>query len=69
LQGIVTLGVIVLIPIGWFFFGWTGPVEAWLGPSFIWALADALLWGLTAMVAMFVTSALGKVIERLSENP
>lgn len=34
LQGIVTLGVMVVIPIGWFFFDWIGPVEALLGDFF-----------------------------------
>ena len=66
LQGIITLGVMVVIPIGWFFFGWVGPVEALLGKFFLWSIADAVLWMLVAMVAMFCTAALGKVIERLS---
>ena len=69
LQGSVTLGVMIVIPIGWFFFGWSGPVEAGLGRFFIWRVVDVVLWMLASMAAMFATSALEKMIERFSASP
>ena len=55
MQGVVTLGVMVVIPVAWFFFGWSGPVVRFMGNSFVWSVADALLWLFASFVAMFVT--------------
>ena len=66
LQGIVTLGVMVVIPVGWFFFGWRGPVESALGSSFAWRVVDGVLWTIASMVAMFITVALERLVQRLS---
>jgi len=69
LQGIVTLGVMVVIPIGWFFFGWNGPLAGWIGRGFIWRVGDCVLWMLSGIAAMFATTALETVIARLSASP
>ena len=69
LQGIVTLGVQAVIPIGWLFFGWRGPVESVLGRAFVCQIADVLLWMVASMAAMFVTTALQRIMERLLADP
>jgi hypothetical protein len=66
MQGVITLGVLVVIPVGWFFFNWDGPAEIILGKSFLSSIVDVMLWMLSAMVAMFATSALRIIIERLN---
>jgi hypothetical protein len=67
-QGAITLGVMVIVPVGWFFFGWDGPATITQGESFLWKTVDVMLWMLSAMIAMFATSALSVIIERLNSD-
>ena len=62
------MAVMVVVPIGWCLFGWTGPIEAGLGDSFIWRSADVMLWMLAGMAAMFATAALETLTGRLSRT-
>jgi len=68
LQGFVTLGVMVVVPLGWFRFGWTGPIEAELGHSFVSRSADVTLWMFAGLAAMFVTAVLETLTGRLSKT-
>jgi len=67
-QGVVTLGVMVVVPLGWFRFGWTGPIEAELGHSFVSRSADVTLWMFAGLAAMFVTAVLETLTGRLSKT-
>ena len=68
LQGVVSLGVMVVVPLGWFRFGWTGPIEAELGHSFVSRSADVTLWMFAGLAAMFVTAVLETLTGRLSKT-
>ena len=58
----------VVVPFGWFQFGWTGPIEAELGASFVSRSGDVTLWMFAAIVAMFATAALETLTGRLSNS-
>lgn len=68
LQGVVTLGVMVVVPLGWFRFGWTGPIETELGHSFVSRSADVTLWMFASLAAMFVAAVLETLAGRLSRT-
>lgn len=65
-QLVVALGVMVVIPVGWFFFDWAGPLESGLGRSFVWRVGDVVLWTVGSIAAMFVNALLEQAVERLS---
>jgi len=68
LQGVVNLGVMVVVPLGWFRLGWTGPIEAELGHSFVSRSGDVTLWMFAGLAAMFVTAVLEILTGRLSKS-